>query len=153
MITVALIMIGLASQTANCPLQGASGGSLLLSSRDNLSSPVDKVTLSGSTRGREFTTRLFKRSDGVRIETGLRGRRGQSVFLNKTEYPDVDLLAVHVSNSGSRIEVSVKYGPPNDCYVNDDGRSRVVIWFSEGKPPLVMRTGLITENIAKGEGR
>ncbi len=59
------------------------------------------------------------------------------VELDLSRYPELEMVPVLGVNA-KQIELRVRYGNRRpQCFVNDDGRDRVIVWFDNSKRPTV----------------
>jgi hypothetical protein len=139
MITIAFYVLALTAQVSDQPVAAPPSETYLSEARDPARSPVDTSILSGrDADGRTFAVKIRRSSSGVSVEAVLSNKKIGRVVLSERQYQKIDILSVFVGapRSGA-IEISLKFGASRNCYMNDDGRSRVTILFlSAGRPTI-----------------
>jgi hypothetical protein len=100
---------------------------------------VDTFLRGRSTLGKPYSVHFSSTavSTKVAISASLEGSKLGKVTLNLERYRDID-LAPFVGVGSDGIELIFRFGEfRTDCYLNDDGRDRVTVWFSKQEAPEV----------------
>jgi len=100
-----------------------------------------------SSDGNPYYIRVHLNS--VRRIMQVSGERGRTSIgraqLDLRKYEKLDLNPF-IGAHGDELEVVFKFGEPRSgCFVNDDGRDRVKLWFSRGRKPVVGTDSFATD--------
>jgi hypothetical protein len=100
---------------------------------------IDTVLRGRSTLGKPYSVHFSSSaaSTKVVISASLEGSKLGKATLNLERYPDIN-LAPFVGVGSDGIELIFRFGEfRTDCYLNDDGRDRVTVWFSKREAPEI----------------
>lgn len=119
------------------------GDTILVDSHPTPPLALKKVVLVGEDREDQSFTVIVRGSHrSATITAVLKKRRLGQLNLPSDKFPNVDLYtAVVESRRPNELIVRLKFGQTRPtCYLNDDGRSEVAIYFSPGVQPKVYPT-------------
>lgn len=103
---------------------------------------IDAFLRGRSSLGKPYSVHFSSSAVSTKLvaSASLEGSKLGKVTLNLEHYRDID-LAPFIGVGSDGIELMFRFGEfRTDCYLNDDGRDRVTVWFSKQEAPEVYVT-------------
>lgn len=98
----------------------------------------EEGTVPGS--GASYIIILSRSGSGVVVQITLRDQVIGNVRLPSDQFPNLDIRSMdfraETSSDSTAFILSLKYGDERMCFVNDDGRDRIRLSFSDRGAPL-----------------